>query len=124
MNELNKNFKDEVMVNVKEELKKQVSKMIKEYKKDENDPTRKGLKLYMAYNYLDELCSAAQETGLDVNNHYAVIIECLRRLDLVATISLALDTTVELTDERMLREISKAVFDDYKLLFAIEKKEW
>ena len=78
------------------------------------------LKLPKAYELLEELCVKAEEAGMNVNKHYAVIVECLRRLDLVATISLAKDTCYDLPDSKLMEHISRAVFDDTKLLYAIE----
>jgi len=82
------------------------------------------LRLNKAYEMLEELCAVAETKGMDVNSHYATIIECLRRLDLVATISLATDTSADLTDSKMLEHISRVVFDDTKLLYAIECTSW
>ena len=78
------------------------------------------LKLNEAYKMLEELCVVAETNGMKVDRHYATIIECLRRLDLVALMSLAIDTSVHLTDAKLLEHISCAVFDDTKLLYAIE----
>jgi hypothetical protein len=78
------------------------------------------LKLPKAYEMLEELCFAAESNGMNVDKHYAIIIECLRRLDLVATISLALDTCYDLPASKLMQHISQAIFDDTKLLYAIE----
>lgn len=78
------------------------------------------LKLPKAYDMLYELCKFAEANGMKVDEHYATIIECLRRLDLVATISLAQDTCYDLPDNKLLQHISQAVFDDTKLLYAVE----
>ena len=78
------------------------------------------LKVNEAFKMLEEVCAKAEEAGMKVDEHYAVIVECLRRLDLVATISLAQDTCYDLPDNKLLEHISKAVFDDTKLLYAVE----
>jgi hypothetical protein len=102
------------------DFKKEVLKIVD----DENNKilgrVRQVLKVDKAFKLLDELCVEAEKQGLKVDEHYAVIIECLRRLDLVATISLAQDTCYDLPDNKLLQHISQAVFDDTKLLYAVE----
>lgn len=82
------------------------------------------LKVHEAFKMLEEVCAKAEEAGMKVDEHYAVIVECLRRLDLVATISLAEGTSYDLPPEKLLQHISKAVFDDTKLLYAVEAESW
>ena len=82
------------------------------------------LKIKEAYKFLEELCVNA-EHRIKVDEHYATIVECLRRLELVAVISLSEDTSPELTDKKLLNHISHVVFDDTSLLWTVEhEKDW
>lgn len=105
---LKKEFIEEVMYYANQELEKTTERI------------ETMLKVNNAFKLLEELCVEAEKAGMKVDEHYATIIECLRRLDLVATISLAEGTCYDLPDSKLLQHISQAIFDDTKLLYAIE----
>lgn len=74
-----------------------------------------------AYCHLERLCTIAEKAGMqDVSDAYAVIIEHLRRLDLVINVLLATDTTKDMTDKKIIEYLNQVVFEDTKLLHAIE----
>jgi hypothetical protein len=106
------------------DFRKEVLKYVEEELNKTTERIEKVLKVNKAFKLLEELCVEAEKQGMKVDEHYTVIIECLRRLDLVATISLAQDTCYDLPDNKLMQHISQALFDDTKLLYALEVKDW
>lgn len=81
------------------------------------------LKLNEAFVMLEELTASSNLKEEDKQNSYAIIIECLRRLEMVEKVIGALDTTTELTERFLLEEIQKYVYDDEQVLYD-EVEEW